>query len=112
MIFSNCFQMLYLVYNLLFPYTAVGGGTAGSVLAARLSANPRFKVLMIEAGEPETGRKESAIMDIPSLHRMLINTSIDWQYLTKPQDHAGLGFNDKVIIPHLKSLLSLRHHLS
>ena len=88
----------------------MGGGTAGSVLAARLSANPRFKVLMIEAGEPETGRKESAIMDIPSLHRMLINTSIDWQYLTKPQDHAGLGFNDKVIVQNKDSQSCLGFH--
>ena len=35
---------------MLFDYIIVGGGSAGSALAARLSANGRFKVALIEAG--------------------------------------------------------------
>ncbi|KAK3098506.1 hypothetical protein FSP39_020172 [Pinctada imbricata] len=76
----------------------IGAGSAGSVIADRISANdPRINILLIEAGEPETGRRESPLIDIPSLHPMLINSSVDWGYLSVPQRHAGLGFNNRRI---------------
>ncbi|MCD1636169.1 GMC family oxidoreductase [Martelella mediterranea] len=59
----------------------IGGGSAGSLLAARLSANPARRVLLIEAGE------EPSDPDIwtPSAWPALQGRAYDWDYLTEPQ---------------------------
>ncbi|KAM0273209.1 hypothetical protein ACHAQH_008400 [Verticillium albo-atrum] len=63
----------------------VGGGTAGLVLAARLSENPDVQVLVIEAGEDQTSDPRIAI---PPMWPTLLNTSANWGFRTTPQ--AGL----------------------
>lgn len=59
----------------------VGGGSAGCVLANRLSADPNCRVLLIEAG---TGRppKETKI---PAAFAKTFRTDIDWNHTTEPQ---------------------------
>lgn len=69
----------------------VGAGSAGSVVAARLSENPAHSVLLIEAG----GRP-SPLFSIPIIAPMLQSTPYDWQYKTEPQDGACLGLTEKV----------------
>lgn len=69
-----------------FDYVVVGGGSAGCVLAARLSEQTDARVLLLEAGGPDT-RPE--IADPPSWVGLL-GTDVDWAYMTEPQpDGAG-----------------------
>jgi choline dehydrogenase len=59
----------------------VGAGSAGCVLANRLSVDPARKVLVLEAG-----RQPPLASDIPSDWVTMFNTSVDWGYHTEPQD--------------------------
>jgi len=68
-----------------FDYVIVGGGTAGSVLAHRLSENPDVRVLVLEAG----GDFVPANVDAAPLWYTLLGSTVDWGYQTVPQ--AGLG---------------------
>ena len=58
----------------------VGAGSAGCVLANRLSADPARNVLLLEAG-----RGAPKASDIPSDWPTMFNTQADWGYHTEPQ---------------------------
>lgn len=64
-----------------FDYIIVGGGTAGSLLANRLSADPRNRVLVLEAG----GKDDWIWFHIPIGYLFAIgNPRADWCYKTEP----------------------------
>ncbi|KAJ8871914.1 hypothetical protein PR048_028254 [Dryococelus australis] len=70
-----------------YDFVIVGGGTAGCVLANRLSEIPHWKVLLLEAGgeEPEAAK-------VPAFAKLLWNSSLDWGYTTVP-DNRSCGGN-------------------
>jgi choline dehydrogenase len=62
-------------------YVVVGTGSAGSVLANRLSALPGAQVTVLEAGPPDKDR----FIHIPAGFARLFRSEADWNYLTEPQ---------------------------
>ncbi|MGJ7493545.1 GMC family oxidoreductase [Variovorax sp. RT4R15] len=64
----------------MFDTIIVGAGSAGCVLANRLSADPQRKVLLLEAG-----RSAPKNAEIPANWPMMLNTEVDWGFHTVPQ---------------------------
>ncbi|KAJ9588586.1 hypothetical protein L9F63_028113 [Diploptera punctata] len=58
-----------------YDFIVVGAGTAGSVIASRISEVPQYKVLVIEAGgDPPF------LSNIPAMYPSLQKSEMDWQY--------------------------------
>lgn len=72
-----------------YDFIIVGAGTAGCTLAARLTENPKWKVLLLEAGQ-----YESLVMDIPIVAHFLQLGSMNWKYRTQPSKKACLAMNN------------------
>ncbi|XP_035897699.1 neither inactivation nor afterpotential protein G [Anopheles stephensi] len=83
-----------------FDYIIVGAGTAGCVLANRLSENPNVTVLLVEAGDTF-----GAASIIPLISTAMQGTKYDWAFRTTPQKYSshGLG-NNQQLLPRGKGL--------
>ena len=84
-----------------FDFLVVGGGSAGAVIASRLSEDPSCRVALIEAGErpPEVSSMPLACA------AMQLNPDVDWMYTADPGEKAGLGLNGRrVPVPRGKML--------
>ncbi|RLN87500.1 hypothetical protein BBJ28_00004795 [Nothophytophthora sp. Chile5] len=69
-----------------YDYVIVGGGSAGCVLANRLSADPTNKVLLVEAGPSDVGKWDSVRIHMPAaLAYNLADDRYNWDYYTEPQ---------------------------
>ncbi|XP_002070339.3 glucose dehydrogenase [FAD, quinone] isoform X2 [Drosophila willistoni] len=69
-----------------YDFIVIGGGSAGSVVASRLSEVPQWKVLLIEAGGDEPVGAQ-----IPSMFLNFIGSDIDYRYNTEPERMACLS---------------------
>ncbi|XXR72635.1 GMC family oxidoreductase N-terminal domain-containing protein [Sorangium sp. So ce388] len=76
-----------------FDVVIVGGGSAGAVLANRLSANRDRRVLLLEAGQAYTPANTPDV--IANANRVGGDRDHDWGYRT--QDHLGLGHDVNAI---------------
>jgi choline dehydrogenase len=64
-----------------YDYIIVGAGSAGCVLAARLTEDLHTRVLLLEAGRPARARE----IAIPAAFSRLFKTAVDWNYATEPE---------------------------
>ncbi|XP_043483834.1 neither inactivation nor afterpotential protein G-like [Leptopilina heterotoma] len=72
-----------------YDFIVVGAGTAGCVLASRLSENPNTTVLVVEAGG-----QFNWFSTVPLAAPILFNSEVDWSYKTEPQWYSSKGFHD------------------
>jgi len=80
-----------------YDYVIVGAGSAGCVLANRLSEDPSVRVLLIEAG----GRDRSLKIKIPAAFPEQFHTKLDWDFATDPEPHVD---GRELYIPRGKAL--------
>jgi choline dehydrogenase-like flavoprotein len=65
-----------------YDYVIIGGGTAGLVLANRLSENSAVTVAVLEAGDDTTMDPRTAV---PALFASAMGSELDWNFATVPQ---------------------------
>ncbi|XP_039751937.1 glucose dehydrogenase [FAD, quinone]-like [Pararge aegeria] len=75
-----------------YDYVVVGAGTAGSVVANRLSEDPDVNVLLIEAGGDPHFETQYA-----GLFTYLTNTEMDWNYTTENDDYTAQYHKNKYL---------------
>ena len=80
-----------------FDYIIIGAGSAGCVLANRLSEDPKNTVLLLEAGQPD----KKTEVHIPGAYAKLHRSEVDWAFWTEPQENVD---GRKLFIPRGKTL--------
>lgn len=65
----------------MYDYIIVGAGSAGCVLANRLTEDPQTRVLLVEAG----GSDKQQAVHVPAAFAKLFKTACDWAFYTDPQ---------------------------
>lgn len=68
-----------------YDYIAIGAGSAGCVVANRLTEDPETTVLLLEAGNPDTKPE----IHIPAECVNLLGTDVDWGYFSEPEPYLN-----------------------
>lgn len=66
----------------LYHFIVIGGGTAGLVVAGRLSEVPNFRVLVLEK---VVDHSDDLRVQCPALYTKLLGSEADWGFQTEPQ---------------------------
>src|SRR3954452_7175670 len=69
----------------MYDYVIVGAGSAGCVLATRLTEDPDVSVLLLESGPPDVNENIHVPLGVMSLLR----TEVDWNYYSAPEAFCG-----------------------
>jgi choline dehydrogenase len=80
-----------------FDYVVIGSGSAGGVIAARLTEDPQVKVLLLEAGPQD----DDEMIHMPLGFSTLFKTKWDWNYETTQQKHLA---GRRAYWPRMKAL--------
>lgn len=81
-----------------FDYVIVGGGTAGCVLANRLTADPKCRVLLLEAGD----EGKNFWVNVPAgFGKLLSGARFNWRFNTEQEPGTG---NRRIVVPRGKGL--------
>ena len=81
-----------------FDYVIIGGGTAGCILANRLSADPARSVLLLEAG----GEGKGFWVGIPAgFGKLISGDRFNWRFETQPEPSTG---DRRIVVPRGKGL--------
>jgi choline dehydrogenase len=81
----------------MYDYVIVGAGSAGCVLANRLSEDPDVSVLLLEAGGPDTNE----LVHLPAAFSALYRTAQDWDHSTIYEPFAN---DRRIYLPRGKVL--------
>ncbi|KAK7111158.1 glucose dehydrogenase [FAD, quinone]-like [Littorina saxatilis] len=77
-----------------YDYIIVGAGSAGCVLANRLSEDSGVRVLLLEAGGDDRGETELSV-PMAALPILYGSTKFNWNFMTQPQKYGLEGFTEK-----------------
>ena len=80
-----------------YDYIVIGAGSAGCVVANRLTEDSQKTVLLLEAGNPDT--KPEIQIPVECIH--LLGTEVDWAYFSEPEPYLN---NRKIFCPRGKVL--------
>ncbi|WP_193196832.1 GMC family oxidoreductase [Nostoc sp. MG11] len=80
-----------------YDYIVIGAGSAGCVVANRLTEDSKTRVLLLEAGNPDTKPE----IQIPSKCLSLLGSEVDWGYFSEPEPYLN---NRKIYCPRGKVL--------